>query len=40
MWDIRIITYHHAPQVTSTTAHSSDIDPMVALSLLVAPLTY
>ena len=33
MWDIKIITYHHAPQPTSATAHSSNINPMVALSL-------
>ena len=39
MWDIKIITYHHVLQSTST-AHFSDIDPMVGLSLLVAPFTY
>ena len=33
MWDTRIITYHHVPQPTSTTAHFSDTNLLVALSL-------
>lgn len=32
MWDIRIVTYHHGPQVPSTAVHSINIDPMVDLS--------
>ena len=40
MLDTGIIAYLHTSKLTSTTAPSSDIDPMVTLSLLVAPLIY
>ena len=35
MWDTKIITYHHISQSTSTTAHSSDTNPLVTISLYI-----
>ena len=40
MWDIKIITYHHALQLTSMVTHSNDTDLLVAFSILATQLTY
>jgi hypothetical protein len=37
---LKIVIYYHAPQLTSTAAHSIDTNPMIVISLLTAPLTY
>jgi hypothetical protein len=37
---IRIVTYHYAPHPIIMTAHFIDIDMMIAIYLLTAPLTY